>query len=656
MIQLKSVSKSYAGRLVLDDVSWPVKPRDRVGLVGRNGSGKTTLLRLIAGIEEPDAGTIDIVRGTTIGYLPQEGARRAEGTVLDRLLSAFPEVSRLETELTRVHDLMSCATGDELVRLTRRAGELQHRFEAEGGYRIESEAKIILTGLGFSPDDHDRPLAEMSGGYRMRATLGSLLLRRPDYLLLDEPTNHLDLEAVTWLESFLTDSRSALIIVSHDRMFLNRLVTKIADLDRGRLTLYTGDYDRYRLEKKAARERQQAAAAQDAHRIAEVERFIERFRYKATKARQVQSRIKMLEKMKRTQPPPEEKTWKFLLPPAPRSAARAVSLENVSKSFDGKRVLGTAARGIDLELRRGDRLALVGPNGCGKTTLLKITAGLLAPDDGQVVLGEEVTVHYFAQHVLETLTPGRTVLEEMQAWAPGRTQRELRSLLGVFQYSGQEVFKKVDVLSGGEKNRLALARLMLDPGNLLLLDEPTNHLDLPAREALEDALARYDGTLLFISHDRYFINRVATKVAGLAGGALTIHDGDYDAFAAWMDRDATATSRRPARPASSRPGRRDKEKKRAEARARSERNQKLKSCRDRITAIEEAIVQVEHRIDEIDARLADPATYQDEGKAQELGRAKKSLQVDLSRLNRQWEEAHATLQELEAKPRSPVKS
>jgi ATP-binding cassette subfamily F protein 3 len=644
MLRLESIAKNYGARTVLKDLTWAIVPRAHVGLVGRNGSGKTTLLRLIANDEEPDAGVVERPRHVTIGYLPQEGARLPEGTVFQALLSSFPEVARLEDDLERIHEAMSHAQGRALEDLTRQAGDLQHHFEAAGGFRIESEAKRILTGLGFAPTDLNRPLAQMSGGYRMRAALGALLLRRPDYLLLDEPTNHLDLEGIGWLESFLAESPSALIIVSHDRAFLNRLVASVADLDQGRVTVYAGNYDRYRVEKEAARDRARAHAAQEGNRRAEVERFIERFRYKATKARQVQSRIKMLEKMKSTDVPPEERTWRFLLPPAPRGDARPVRLDGVGKSFTGRRVLD----GVDFELHRGDRVALLGPNGSGKSTLLKIVAGLIPADEGVVELGSRVSMHYFAQHVIETLAPARTVLEEMQAWAPSRAPGELRSLLGVFQFSGDDVFKRVEVLSGGEKNRLALARLMLDPGNLLLLDEPTNHLDLPAREALEDALARYDGTLLFVSHDRYFINKVATKAAGLSGGRLTVHDGGYDAYQVWLAARQEAAPGGPAgRVGEQAKAKKSRDDKRAEAAARNEKSLLLRAARKEVAALENEIIAAEHRIDEIDAQLADAATYQTDGLAKRCGDEKRSIQVDLSRLNRKWEEAVSRLARIE---------
>ncbi len=446
MLRLSDIRKSYGPHEVLAGVQWSIPPRSRVGLVGPNGAGKSTLLRILAGIEEPDRGTVERLRGTELGYLPQEGARLAEGTLLEAVLSPFAEVRALEHDLLRLHEAMATATGEELERVSREAGEVQHRFEVAGGFDLESRARAILTGLGFSPEDALRPLREFSGGFRMRAALGALLLKSPDYILLDEPTNHLDIDGLAWLESYLQQIPSALIIVSHDRVFLNRLAASIADLEQGRVKVWAGNYDRFRRDKSAARERAEAQAIQEARRRADVERFIERFRYKATKARQVQSRIKMLEKMKSTDVPPEEHEWRFRFPPVPRSGKRVLLLAGVEKGFDGRPVL----RGVDLEIWRGERVALCGPNGCGKSTLLKLVAGQMAADAGRVEPGESVVLHYFAQHVLETLGRGRTALEELQAWAPDRSQTELRRLLGMFQFSGDEAFKRVEVLSGGE--------------------------------------------------------------------------------------------------------------------------------------------------------------------------------------------------------------
>ncbi len=669
MIRLNRVRRAFGVHEVLNGVDWGIPPRSRVGLVGPNGSGKTTLLRLIAGLDEPDEGTIDVTPGQTLGYLPQEGARLAEGTVLEAILSPYAEVAAMEEELTRLHHEMAKASGEHLENLIRHSGELQHRFEVAGGYELETQAKIILGGLGFEPDDHGRPLREFSGGFRMRAALGALLLQKPDFLLLDEPTNHLDLDAVAWLENFLGDIRSALVIVSHDRTFLNRLVSSIAEVDQTRVRVWAGHYDRYRAAKEEERELAGKKAAQEAHRIGEIERFIERFRYKATKARQVQSRIKMLEKMERTEVLAEDRSWRFTFPSVPRSAGRVALLSGVVKSYSGREVL----RGLDLEIWRGDRIALVGPNGCGKSTLLRLVAGREPADDGAIEIGEKVVLHYFAQHVLETLTPGRTVLEEMQAWGPGRAAGPLRSLLGIFQFSGDDVFKKVDVLSGGEKNRLALARLTLDPGNFLLLDEPTNHLDLPTREALEDALAGFGGTLLFVSHDRYFINKVATRVAAFVDKRLALFDGGYDDYLAATGRAAATGSGGPAAgarassgaPPSSRrrrsaagpaPGtasgaapRRGRERRRAVAEARNRRNSRLRVHRARIADLESSILPLETRLKEIESALASESTYKEAGLARSLGEEKKSIEIDLAHLYDAWDEATTDLQREEAR-------
>jgi ATP-binding cassette subfamily F protein 3 len=670
------VTRAYGVHEVLKGVDWGVSPRARVGLIGPNGAGKTTLLRVIAGREEPDKGTVTLTPGMTLGYLPQEGARLAEGTVLDALLAPFEKVAALERELEGLHHEMATAQGERLTTLIRRAGDVQHRFEAADGFNLETQAKTILGGLGFAPEDHGRPLREFSGGFRMRAALGALLMQQPDYLLLDEPTNHLDLEAVQWLEQFLLDARSALVVVSHDRMFLNRLVTSIAEIHDGEVHAWSGNWDQYREQKEQARALAEKKAASEAHRVAEVERFIERFRYKATKARQVQSRIKMLEKMERTEVMAEEHTWSFSFPPVNRSAQRVALLSSLHKSYDGRPVL----KGLDLEVWRGDRIALVGPNGCGKSTLLRLVAGREPSDGGLVEIGEKVVIHYFAQHVLETLQAGRRVIEELQAWAPGRTEGALRSLLGIFQFSGDEVFKKVEVLSGGEKNRLALARLCLDPGNFLLLDEPTNHLDLPTREALEEALASYGGTLLFVSHDRYFINRVATKVAAFTDGRVKVYDGGYDDYlvavrgiavtakAAALARATattappavkslalkTATTEQPATPmrdAKSSGGSPDdrRAQRRHDAESRNQKNRSLRVYKERVEKIEAGILPLETRLKEIEAAMSAPDVWSDPARGRSLGEEKKTIEIELAHLYDDWDHATSELQSEEAR-------
>ncbi len=647
MLTAHGVRIAFGPHEVLRGIDWGIPPGSRWGLVGVNGSGKTTLLKILAGLETPDAGSVDRPGKSTVAYLPQEGGDLREGTLLQAILAPFTEIAAMEAEIERLHHELAAGVGPPEV-VSRRLGEVQHRFEAAGGFRLEAEARAVLTGLGFEAEDYRRDIREFSGGYRTRALLGSLLLRRPDYLLLDEPTNHLDLEGISWLESYLPDLPSAVVIVSHDRLLLNRLAGSIAELERGVIRVFRGNYDRYRVESEAIRARARAAAAREEKRIAQVQRFIDRYRYDKKRARQVQDRIRMLEKQERTEVPPEETTWRFRFPAIARPPRRIVELRRVSKSFGDASVL----RHVDLTVERGERVAVVGPNGCGKTTLLKVAAGLLPADGGDVDPGEGVVGRYAAQHLLETFTPGRTVLEELEVIAPMRRQGELRSLLGILQFSGDDVFKSVEALSGGEKNRLALARLVLDPGNFLLLDEPTNHLDLLAREALEEALVEYEGAVIFASHDRYFINRVAHKVAGFESGRVVVVEGGYDA---WQETVRRARERgsipEPAAPRERaagcvRPSRR--EERRAAAEARNARNRALRELREKVASLEKAIEKSEARLDEIAAALSDTATYRTEGLAESLGREQKSLSAELSDLMRRWERASAELHAAEA--------
>src|SRR5213080_1816799 len=420
--------------------------------------------------------------------------------------------------------------------LTARYGDLLHRFEALGGYRLETAARAILGGLGFRTDEVTRPLAEFSGGWRMRAALARLLLLHPSILLLDEPTNHLDLESLGWLESFLADYDGTVVVVSHDRYFLNRMVTSIADLGPAGLVVYPGDYDDFLVEREARRELLEAQARNQAKRIAEIERFIERFRYQATKARQVQSRIKMLERIERVEVGREARGIRFAFPAPPRTGRRVAALRAARKAYGDNVVYA----GVTFEVERGERVALVGPNGAGKSTLLRLLAGVLPLDGGERALGAHVAVHYYAQHQLDALTPALTVLEELERAAPELGQTRLRTILGAFLFSGDTVDKKIAVLSGGEKARVALAKMLVRPAALICMAEPTNHLDLAAREVLEQALVTFPGTIVFISHDRYFINRLATTVVEIIRGTLTRHPGNYDDYLSAKTRVVTA--------------------------------------------------------------------------------------------------------------------
>ncbi len=638
MVHLDRIEKRFGPRILFRDLSWLIPKGSRLGLVGPNGAGKTTVLRILAGEDSPDAGGVNRPTGLTVGYLPQEVETVERGSVLSVVLDGFGELRRIEEEIEDLEQhLATMAPGDpDLPRAAARYGEARHRFEAMGGDGIEARARAILTGLGIDPARFHDPLETLSGGWRMRAVLARLLLGKPDLLLLDEPTNHLDLEAIGWLEGFLESWDGAFVVVSHDRYFLNRMVRGIVEIDRGRLTVFHGNYDAYLEERTAREEALEEAARRQERDIARIERFIERFRYKATKARQVQSRIRALEKVDRIEAGSREKRIRFGFPPAPRSGDVVVRGEGVAKTFGDR----TVYRDLRLLLRRGDRLALVGPNGTGKSTLLKLVAGRIPVDAGVLELGHNVEWQYFAQHQLEALDPAATVLETMERAADPGMRPRLRTLLGSFLFSGDDVDKKVAVLSGGEKARLALARMLIRPANLLLLDEPTNHLDLRSREVLEEALAEYDGTLVVVSHDRYFINRVATSIGETGEGSLVVYPGDYDTF---LERKASAESeaapRDDARDDLRRKEReRSRDAKRAEAEERNRRYRERKAIEERLAPVEDAIAALESRVREIDDALASPDVLRDGARAKALGRERAEAGARLDSLYARWEE------------------
>jgi ATP-binding cassette subfamily F protein 3 len=671
VIQLDDVSKGFGGQVVFRDVTWRIADRERIGLVGPNGAGKTTLCRILAGLEEPDTGQISRGRNVTVGYLAQEVGGSTAGSVLVEALSGFDEVWAIEREMEDVARALETAPSDVL---TARYGDLQHRFEALGGYRLETGARTILSGLGFGVDELHRPLAEFSGGWRMRAALARLLLLAPSLLLLDEPTNHLDLASLAWLEDFLTGYDGTVVVVSHDRYFLNRMVTSIADLGPQGLTVYPGDYDDFLVEREARRELLEARARNQAKRIAEVERFIERFRYQATKARQVQSRVKMLERVERIELPGARRQVHFTFPEPPRTGRRVATLSGLHKAYGDNVVYA----GIDFAVERGERLALVGENGAGKSTLLKVLAGVLPFERGERTLGAHVAVHYYAQHQLDALDPARTVLEELEAVAPESTHTRLRTILGAFLFSGDSVDKKVPVLSGGEKARLALARMLVRPAALLCLDEPTNHLDLASREVLESALAGFSGTIVFISHDRYFINRIATAVIEVAGGRLTSYPGSYDDYldakaraadpmttgdaaasqmraAALLVSTPTAPPPRPARSTKRRDvgsteqrsgGRPVASSAPAVPMARIIKKKpvaEVRELRRRVEELERQIHALEQRIAQIGATLTDPKLYLDGDRVRAVSRERKAAEEQMTGLLREWEAVSTAL-------------
>lgn len=533
MIQLSAAGKRFGHKLLFENTDWLITSRDRVGLVGANGTGKSTLMKILAGLDTLDYGSLIVAKGTTAGYLPQDGLSLSGRTVFAECMAVFTELHAMERELeTLTHQISELDHASaEYADVADRYHSLEHEFRTRDGYSIEAEVGRVLMGLGFRKEDWERQTDEFSGGWQMRLALAKLLLQKPNLLLLDEPTNHLDLEARNWLEEYLHDYPYALVLISHDRYFLDVTVNKIAEIWNKRFWFYTGNYDKFLTQKTQRNEQLQAAYRNQRDRIEQLEVFINRFRYQATKAKQVQSRIKELEKIERIEVPPEEKTIHFSFPQPKPSGRIVAEFEGVAKSYakaDGgeKEVF----RDVDFLIEKGDRIALVGVNGAGKSTLIKLLAGAELPTRGEFKLGHNVEADYFAQDQYKELDANARMIDDLGAASPRSTQTELRSLLGCFLFSEDDVFKKIGVLSGGERGRYALLRLLLHPANFLLLDEPTNHLDLRAKDVLLDALMDYTGTVVFVSHDRYFIDKLATRVFEIGDGKVEVYPGNYEDY------------------------------------------------------------------------------------------------------------------------------
>jgi ATP-binding cassette subfamily F protein 3 len=660
MIQLTSVTKSFGERVLLDRVTWQVTAGERVGLCGPNGAGKTTLLRMLAGLDEPDAGAIVKPAKLTVGYLPQDGLEHSGRTLLDEASLAFAPLLEARAELARIeHALADPALPDgEHESLLVKYHELDDYFRREEGHSIELRVTQVLEGLGFSREDFEKPTETFSGGWQMRIALAKLLLGRPTLLLLDEPTNHLDLDARNWLEGYLNAYPHAVILVSHDRFFLDAVVTRIAEISLRTIADYPGGYSQYLVARDAQLERLRQAKKDQDDEVARMRAFIDRFRYQATKAAQVQSRIKMLDRIVPIEVPPERKRVHFTFPSCPKSGRTVLELHRVSKAYGPVRVLNQ----IDLHVERGDRIALVAPNGAGKSTLMRMLAGVEPPDAGDRRLGHQVVMQYFAQDEANRLDPDRSVYETMEAESSIAMVPMIRNILGGFLFAGDDIHKRAGVLSGGERTRLAVARMLLTPANTLLLDEPTNHLDLDSKDVLLEALEDFGGTLIFVSHDRYFVDRLATKIVEVGHGAIEVYPGTYEQFlwskAARAKAVASATPApapaRAATPAASKSGRVPsagaataerrapsyEEKKRSDSEARR-RKRAADERQRRLAELEGRIGEREQAVKALEARMAEPGFFDQRDAAQSVISQHQSLMWEVGDLMNQWEALQA---------------
>jgi ATP-binding cassette, subfamily F, member 3 len=643
MIQLSGTGKRYGHKLLFENADWLITPESHIGLVGANGTGKSTVMKVLAGLESLDYGSISRAKGISAGYLPQDGLTLSGHSIFAECMSVFAGLHAMEEEMESLTRSMSELdhTSAAYADVADRYQKLEHEFRARDGYTLEAEVGKVLTGLGFHRDDWNRLTDEFSGGWQMRIALAKLLLQKPNLLLLDEPTNHLDLEARNWLEEYLTSYPYAYVLISHDRYFLDVTVKRIVELWNKQMHFYAGNYDQYLTAKTTRREQLEAAYKTQRDRIEQLEVFINRFRYTATKAKQVQSRIKELEKIERIEIPEEEKTVHFSFPQPKPSGRIVAEFSNVAKSYGNHHVFDN----VDFMIERGDRIALVGVNGAGKSTLIKLLAGTEPLTSGEFKLGHNVDFDYFAQDQYKELDPEARILEDLGEKSGTSTQTELRSLLGCFLFSGDDVFKRIGVLSGGERNRYALLKMLLHPANFLLLDEPTNHLDIRAKDVLLEALEKYTGTVVFVSHDRYFIDKLSTRVFEIGDGKVEIYPGNYEDYlwrkqggAAVLEAQTAKTVGLTVAPTN---GNQPSLAEAAEPKAKRMNPMKRKQMEDRLHELEREIAQAEGAIAECETQLQN---FVSADETQRVGQELSQSKVTLQGLMAEWEELSGALE------------
>jgi ATP-binding cassette, subfamily F, member 3 len=647
MIQLSGAGKRFGHKLLFEDLDWLITPNDRVGVVGANGTGKSTLLKVLAGIETLDYGGIVRTKGISAGYLPQDGLSLSGRTVFTECTSVFEELLSMEQELEQLPARMSELdhAGSEYAQVADRFHSLESQFRAHDGYALEAHVGTVLSGLGFHKEDWQRATEEFSGGWQMRIALAKLLLQRPNLLLLDEPTNHLDLETRNWLEGYLSTYPNAFVLISHDRYFLDVTVKKTIEIWNKRVQFYSGNYEKYLAQREERKTQLESAYRNQREKIEQLEAFINRFRYQATKAKQVQSRIKELERMERIEIPPEEKTIHFHFPQPKPSGRIVAEFKAVAKSYGAKEVF----RDVNFMIHRGDRVALVGPNGAGKSTLIRMLDGSEPLSAGEYVLGHNAQPDYFAQDQYKVLDPERRMLDDLEEVAPRSTTTELRNLLGYFLFSDDDVFKPLGVLSGGERNRYALARMLLHPLNFLLLDEPTNHLDLRAKDVLLNALQEFNGTVVFVSHDRYFIDKLATRVFEVGDGRVEVFPGNYEDYL-WRKQGGVlqaqsgtaAPGPEPSAIGSQTSSNNGGSLRDSETKQKRMNPIKLRQMKDRLEEVEEEITKLEAGLAECVQALQTFVSAQETARVTELLESRRS---DLKSLMQEWEEVSAAISE-----------